>query len=485
MSISSALHNAMAGLTVTSRSADIVSSNIANAATEGYGVRRLETASMLTSGDGAGVRVAGVSRQADLVLIGQRRDADAALAHSNLAAGFHGQIEALIGTPDDPSSLSARRDAFEASLVSAANRPDSQSRLTAVHDDAMRLAEKFNQISEGVQATRLTADEKINDAVDMLNTTLRQISDLNADIRANQGGGRDISALLDHQQRLIDQISPLIPLRERRDSSGMVTLYSADGISVVDGVAAEFSFTPTPVIDADMTLENGGLERLYVDGRPVTLSGTQASLAGGELQALFAQRDEWSVTAQSRLDAVARDLVSRFDAASLDPSISATDAGLFTDAGSRFDPANEVGFSANIRVNAAISPDQGGAVWRLRDGLGATSEGPPGDPTFLNGLLAALQQDQPTQSGGFSTAVRSFYDLTTDFLSLHGLARQSAETDQGFAASRHASLKEAELAKGVDTDQEMQRLLLIEQAFAANAKMIQAAEDMLDQLMRI
>jgi len=78
MSISSALHNAMSGLTVTSRSADVVSSNIANATTEGYGVRKLETTAMLTSGDGSGVRVAGVSRQTDLVLIGQRRDADAA-----------------------------------------------------------------------------------------------------------------------------------------------------------------------------------------------------------------------------------------------------------------------------------------------------------------------------------------------------------------------------------------------------------------------
>jgi len=38
---------------------------------------------------------------------------------------------------------------------------------------------------------------------------------------------------------------------------------------------------------------------------------------------------------------------------------------------------------------------------------------------------------------------------------------------------------------GVDTDAEMQSLLLIEQSYAANARVIQTVSDMLDILMQI
>ena len=38
---------------------------------------------------------------------------------------------------------------------------------------------------------------------------------------------------------------------------------------------------------------------------------------------------------------------------------------------------------------------------------------------------------------------------------------------------------------GVDTDQEMQTLLLVERAYAANARVIQTAQAMIDTLMEL
>jgi flagellar hook-associated protein 1 FlgK len=42
-----------------------------------------------------------------------------------------------------------------------------------------------------------------------------------------------------------------------------------------------------------------------------------------------------------------------------------------------------------------------------------------------------------------------------------------------------------EAAQGVDSDAELQKLLLVEQVYAANAKLIQAVDEMLEQLMEI
>jgi flagellar hook-associated protein 1 FlgK len=55
----------------------------------------------------------------------------------------------------------------------------------------------------------------------------------------------------------------------------------------------------------------------------------------------------------------------------------------------------------------------------------------------------------------------------------------------GRSSAQHTALQAAELSGGVDTDDELQRLLRIEQAYAANARVMNVAEAMMDELMRI
>ncbi|AHM03729.1 Flagellar hook-associated protein FlgK [Roseibacterium elongatum DSM 19469] len=485
MSISSTLSNALSGLTVAGRAADVVSSNIANAMTEGYGVRRLEVSARITGNAGAGAQIGGILRQEDLILLGQRRLADADLAALSTEAGFMTRLENLIGTPDAPGSLSSRLAEFEATLVGAANAPHSQTQLAAAVEAAGALATQINDISDGIQAERLQADTAIARSVDRINGALRQIADLNTQIRSAIDNGGEAAALMDAQAALVEEIAPQIPLQARRDASGALYLYSRDGEALVDGQPATLGFTPVSVMAADMTRTSGTLSGLTLNGRDLRLDGATPALAGGELAALFELRDGWGVAAQGRIDAVARDLAERLQAPGLDPTGTAGGAGLFTDTGARVDPATEVGLAGRLRLNAALDPAAGGAVWRLRDGLGAASEGAPGNAAFLTAQLDALSALRPTQSGGFSTASRSMAGLVSDHLSLTGLARQTAETDAAHAGARQSALKQEELARGVDTDAEMQRLLQIEQMFAANARVMQAAEEMIDELMRI
>jgi flagellar hook-associated protein 1 FlgK len=109
--------------------------------------------------------------------------------------------------------------------------------------------------------------------------------------------------------------------------------------------------------------------------------------------------------------------------------------------------------------------------------------GAVGDTRLLQGLQAALTAQRNPVSGGFSTGSRSFETLAADMVSGVSASRLTAESESAFAAARLDTLIGTELADGVDTDQEMQNLLLIEQAFAANAKVIKAASDMIETLM--
>ncbi len=125
MSISSALSNALSGLTASSRAAGVVSSNLANVLTEGYATRQLEIVSQ-TGGPRTGVTIVGITRNIDQALLGDRRLADSAVAHSDTLLRFTGQLEQAVGTPDDPASLSGRVTAFENSLITAASRPEAR-----------------------------------------------------------------------------------------------------------------------------------------------------------------------------------------------------------------------------------------------------------------------------------------------------------------------------------------------------------------------
>lgn len=88
-------------------------------------------------------------------------------------------------------------------------------------------------------------------------------------------------------------------------------------------------------------------------------------------------------------------------------------------------------------------------------------------------------------SGDLSTGARSASALVGDLLSLVSVDRVNAENNEGFSAARQGSLRDIELGQGINTDQELQKLLLIEQAYAANARVVTTASEMIDTLLSI
>lgn len=485
MTISSGLSSALSGLTAASKAVEVISNNIANATTAGYGRRELITTARALGSIGQGVQIVGVRREADLALQNDRRSAEAGRDASGTLAKALKRIETAIGTPDTPTSLQGRVAALDAALIEAASRPDSEARLRAVLDAAGSLAGHVAAAGETVQDLRTTADGAIASSVAGVNDALRRIADLNGQIRSTLGGQRDASALMDQRQQLIDGISGVIPLRAVDRDNGQIALFTATGAPLIDGPPAVLGFAPAAMVTADMSLAGGTLSGLTLNGKPVATGGDNSPIAGGSLAAQFALRDSLAPEVQRRLDAVARDLIARFADPGTDATLAPGAPGLFTDAGQAFDPLAETGLAQRLAVNAAADPAQGGALWRLRDGLGAGSPGLGGETGLLLAMQAALADPRPTASGGFMAADRSFAALASDLASGVAADRVSAEAEQSFAAARASALAQEEAAQGVDTDQELQALLMMEEAYAANARVIQTIGGMIDRLLEM
>lgn len=480
MSLSIALSNALSGLGASSRRASVTSANIANALTEGYARRSLETSPRYAFG--GGVTVDGVQRHADPALIAERRGVISDLAGADTRTSFHKRLESLFGTPDDSHALTSLYAGFETALVSAASRPDLPERLDLLLGAAEDVTRGFARLQDGIQTMRSEADAEIGATVTRLNALLGQVADLNQAIEDARNTNGDTASLQDLRQRAVDEIAEYVPVRTVPRNRDSIALFTPGGTILVDGSAAALSFTRTHTITPHQTLANGFLSGLEVNGTAVD-PGVDGPLSGGKLAALFQLRDDLGVTAQSQLDAAARDLVERYQDAGLDATRAPGDPGLFTDGGLAFAVADEIGLAGRIAINPSADPDQGGATWRLRAGLGAAVPGELGDSSLLQDMIAALTGPRTPASGDFGTGQLNATGIASSLLSGIATDRYLAEDRLTFASARHGEVEARYLSDGVDTDEEMQRLLLIEQAYAANARMVRTIDEMMNTLL--
>jgi len=485
MGLSSALSIANTGLSTVSRAAEIVSNNVANATVEGYARQDLALSAQLVGGHSAGVRIDAVIRSQSVQTTAARRQSQSEFGALQTEAQGRSQLASLLGLPGDADALASHMVAFEDALRAAANAPDSTSLLANLADRAGQVVNKLNGISTQTSAVRVGADRSIAQQVETVNMSLKQIESINAQIRMRARSG-DTAGLEDERQRLIDQISSIIPIRQLARDGGDVALYSKGGVQLLDGTAKQLSFTPTPVITPDMTLASGALSGLVVNGRPVSIGTGSGQMDGGSLGASFMLRDTIAPLFSARIDSIARDLAERFEDPAIDTTRAPGDAGLFTDAGALSAPANELGLAGRLRLNAIADPTQGGATWRLRDGLGAALPGDAGDAALLVSMIAAIAAPRAPSAGAGIAYSLGAADLAGEITADSFAASHRVETKAAFSSGQFDVLRNRELGEtGVNTDRELQNLLLIEQAYAANARVISTVDSLLRTLMEI
>ena len=481
MSLSTAMYSALSGLTAAGRGSTVISENIANAMTPGYVRRTLE---LTTPGAGTpGVKVAGVTRHSNPALLSDRREADARMGHAGTLADFRTRAADAVGLITDPGSIAARLAEFESALISAASLPESAQRHETVVLNAKALATAINEAGDSLQSMRAEADRKIGVQVDRLNAALESVEELNSQIAGSSGSAT--SALMDHRQALLDEINEIVPINVVNRDYGKVALYTDGGSILLDGSAVPLEFDSRRDVVADMSLAGGTLSPLSIAGKEVPTGRTDSRVPGGTLDALFQIRDELGPAEQSELDSLARDLMERFEDPSIDPTVAPGAAGLFTDRGAAFDPSEELGLAGRLQLNAAVDPAQGGSSWRIRDGLGAATPGEPGDARQIQRLHGALEVQRTPATGTFGTGLMTATDMAATHLSRVAGEASVAERTRTFAATMQTEMKQIELSNGVDTDAELAQLMLVEQAFAANARMFSVIDELMETLVRM
>jgi flagellar hook-associated protein 1 FlgK len=489
MSLTRALSNANSGLAASAFRADIAAGNIANASTAGYVRREVVTTENRVGGQGNGVRVASVERQQDFALSALRRDADASFGRANIIANTYNEINRELGEPGEDYGLFASFESLEANFRDLAATPESPALQNAVLSASTELVYQFNGLSSMADTLRNDADANITRSVDIVNSALNQIDKLNDDIGGLNEITGDAVALEDERQRLIDTIAEIIPINSIKREGGQVEITTNTGAFLLAGNVRELSFQQVGVVapGASYADETGGLSGLFVGDQDLTPgTGGSFALSSGTLAGHFAVRDSVVPDFITKLDSLAADLVTRFSDDGLDVTKAPGAPGIFTDAGGAPNSANLPGIAGRLRLNSAVDPAQGGDIARFRDGVGSSAVGPTGEAGLINGYLDVLgaSNTAPAESG--FTGSFSSIELVASLSSVIGENRVRHDALSASALTRSNILFDSEIAQsGVDTDREMQSLLVIEQSYAANARVIQTIGDMFDRLLQL
>lgn len=482
MSLSSAIYAARSGLQVSSLRAEIVATNVANATTPGYVRRSVTLSETVLGGRTAGVTSDGIARASDTQIKAQRRELTSDLAQASVLSSTWKSISARIGDTAAGNGLFKNFSDFETALARSIAAPESSSAAAGLLEAARGITRELNSLSEMVAVQRAEADREIADGIDVVNAALKQVEELNTRLSGMNRTSGEAAALLDERQRVLDTISEYLPIQTVDRDGGTIDVLTTEGVFLVAGRARQLEFSPSSAFGPDASLADGDLSGLSVDGVNLTPGAASfGAVSGGLFGALFTLRDGDLPRLSAQLDTIAADLMGRLSDDAIDPTKTPGDPGLFVDP----DAAAGAGLAGRISLNAAVDPAQGGVITRLRDGLGAVTAGPPGNSSILQGLFDAFTAVRSVTTNGFSGSFSST-ELVAQMTSMTGQKRIQHDAVMSSTQTQHTILLEAEQNQtGVDIDSQLQDLMLVEQAYAANARVIEVASQMIKLLMEL
>jgi flagellar hook-associated protein 1 FlgK len=473
MSLAGAMTISRSGMDAVSKWSQVTSQNISNANTEGY-TKKTALLNSYVRGAGQGVYVSEVRRETDTSLdILYRLETSKLSKSSTLFEGID-EYTKFIGQPSEERSLTAYLSNFESSLIDLGNAPRNEAVQRAFLEEAQRFAVNLNQQTEIIAKLSDQVEVEIQFEVAEFNELLLRLQTTNDKI-FQQGNeiGVVLGQLEDLQANILDEMSQKMGIIWREDQSGRIDVFTSQGTPLLDvNTIEKISYN-----NATGQLSAGSLD--ITPGNSAVRSFSEGSLAG-----LYDLKDDVLPRFQLQLDETARTLIENFE--STDTSRAPGDAGFFTDGSSTtaFNPINLLGLAGRISINDLVIPENGGSLHRVRDGVGAVTPGPASDITQIQAWIASL--DAPnTYAGGTNiptgVSVKTFVN---NMVALQQSERSDALTDsKNYSVSAEAIYSTRSGLTGVNIDDELQDLIRIEQAYAANSQVLKSVSEMLDILM--
>ena len=499
MSIDAALLIARSGLLHTQRALSNAADNVANAETEGYTRKRIVGEAISSSGQGMGVRSLGPMREVDTALTNEMNKRRSAKAAAELRDNFLSRVNDAHGDPEKGEALGDLVSKLRTGFVELRADPSQVvKQQTIVLNAAQNLVTRFNDVSRVVVEARQAAHDGIVQQVAQVNSTLREISVLRDNLVERTGAGTPSADVEDKLDVALTRLSDLLEVKPIRQANGGLLLLGAGGITIPIQKEGDVFSVPGAVISpASFYGGSGTIPAVTMGGIDVT-----RQLIGGKLGESITLRDQTLPRYQAELDVAAAELADRFEEVGLrlftDPSGTPPDYS-GPDPNLAYAGSAQIGFANRIEINPEVRSD----VRMLRDGThdtpGFTKNpvgGPAGFVTLIDRILSFTYGETDASGaswGGFATSglgpdgtLSSPFGSPRTIEDYSALVTASQTADSAAAASALETAKqfseglEARFTREsrVDVDSEMASLIQLQNAYAANARVMTTAQSM-------
>ena len=493
MSIEIGLLAASTGLASINRQLAVVSQNVANAGTPGYTREVVSTTSLTAGGVGYGVRTGVATRETNAGLQNALNGQNASVAGLQVQSDALAAVDAAQGTVAAGNDLSSRVGALTDAFTTLSTDPSNQAEQAAVVSAAGTLAAGIRAQAAAYNSARQNAQDGLATDVSALNTAVKAIGSLSDQIIAAQSNGASTADLESQRDAQEQTAAKLGGLRFLPNANGDVTAVSGGLLVNTRSVTGPFSIAST-------TLANG------TAAPPLLLSGTDVSsgMGGGSIAARLALRDTTLPQAQAGLDEFAQTLATRLNNQGLNLFTNA--AGRAPATGGTPVQAGYIGFSSEVQVNPAVSLTPSlvrDGTQNVAAGTGGASAftvnpagGPAGSTTLINRILvygfgaqaqAGTAQPAVNTTGLGATGTislpyatgGSLASFAANLVSAQAQTAGSAKDTLADATALQATLQtKLSNETGVSVDTELSNMVVLQNAYGANAKIITAAQSM-------
>ncbi len=460
MTLSSALNIAASGLGVAGVQTEVTSRNIANADRPGFTRKSVSTVTAHTGE----ARIGTVDRSVDTLLVRLERAGRSRLALESTRAEGIAAYTAHLGQPSEGFSPAAMVEKLRTSLVTLSAFPAQGAAQLQVISSAKDAARTLVSLTKSLATVTQEVDLNLRYDVAAANDAMQELAVLNKRASVPLDALSKVE-VADRMAGLVDTLSEYMDIQTVTNAQGMVSVYTAAGAELV---------VRDQVFDVAY---NGATGRLTAGSVDLTPGGTGRGIGGGSLSGLLDLRNQVLPAFGDQLDGMAAALLQGFE----DANPMTDGRGLFTDAGAPFSPLLQAGLAGRIAVNETLDPDAGGSTDRLR--TGGIAGVATGDASRIDAMLTAFSQVVTVATGGLGaglTLAALAPALVGGQQAVRANAEAAAETSR--AASETVASARSNF-EGVSIDDEMQKLLLVQQSYAANAKVLITVSTMLDTLL--
>ncbi len=501
MSLDAALGIAGSGLLAVQRALAQTGQNVSNANTAGYTAKTLPMQALYGGGQPMGVQGGEAQRAVDAALQAQMGNATADQAGAALREAVLQGVEGAYGSvagPDGASSLADDMGALRSAFITLQASPEDAAAQRAAVAVGGKVAQDFNSVGAAIGKARQQAQDAIGTQVNVINGALRQIGGLNAQIRAATLAGAGTADLADSRDQAVQTLSAALRITTVQQPDGSLLVMSQGGVVLpTDPNQDALSTAPANVAPPAYHGGAGVLPGVFLQGQDVT-----GQLSGGRLGAATTLRDTTLPRFQAELDNAAGSLAFRFDQQGL--TLFTGPTGAVPNMALGYLASGALGFANQIQLNPAVAANPA----LVRDGDHATggfTPNPVGGPSGFSALVdnvvnnsfgpqlaAGVPWPSPATNGlGPDGSLASPFnappllqDYAATVQATQTQDRAAASTVKDSAAGLLASLQQRfNTQAGVNVDTEMTNMIRLQQAYAANAKVMSTVQSMWDTLL--